>query len=123
MTSHPTGARSPPTRRLRSRPNVGRLVTLALPHPGAIGPKLFAYEQLKRSFYVFVFQTPVAEMAVAPDDLAFIDGLWRDRSPDFDATDNIAAAKDALRHPSTSTPPSATTGLARHDRAFDQVLG
>jgi pimeloyl-ACP methyl ester carboxylesterase len=78
-----------------------RLVTLAVPHPGAIGPKLFAYEQFKRSFYVFVFQAPVAEMAVALDDLTFVDGPWRDWSPGFDGADNIAAAKDALQDPPT----------------------
>ncbi len=38
----------------------------------AIGSKLFAYDQLKRSFYMFVFQTPMAELALGLDDMAFI---------------------------------------------------
>jgi pimeloyl-ACP methyl ester carboxylesterase len=76
-----------------------RLVTLAIPPRGAIGTKLFAYEQLKRSFYVFVFQTPMAELAVGLDNMAFIDGVWRDWSPGYDAADDVAAAKDALRDP------------------------
>jgi pimeloyl-ACP methyl ester carboxylesterase len=76
-----------------------RVVTGAVPPLAAIGDKLFAYEQLKRSFYIFVFQSPLAEMAVAADDLAFIDGLWRDWSPGYDAADDLPAIKDALRDP------------------------
>ncbi|MGH9287749.1 MAG: alpha/beta fold hydrolase [Acidimicrobiales bacterium] len=76
-----------------------RVVTLAIPPLGAIGTKLFAYEQLRRSFYMYVFQTPMAEVAVGLDDMAFIDGLWRDWSPGYNASEDIAAAKDTLRAP------------------------
>jgi pimeloyl-ACP methyl ester carboxylesterase len=76
-----------------------RLVTLAIPPLGAIGTKLFRYEQLKRSFYVFVFQTPIAELAVGLEDMAFIDGLWRDWSPRYDGSQDVAAAKAALHDP------------------------
>jgi pimeloyl-ACP methyl ester carboxylesterase len=48
---------------------------------------------------MFVFQTPMAEMAVGLGDMAFIDGLWRDWSPGYNASQDIAAAKAALRDP------------------------
>jgi pimeloyl-ACP methyl ester carboxylesterase len=76
-----------------------RVVTGAVPPLGAIGAKLFTYEQLKLSFYMFVFQTPMAEMALGLDDMAFIDGLWGDWSPGYEAADDIATTKDALRDP------------------------
>ena len=76
-----------------------RVVTAAVPPVGAIGMKLFTYDQLKRSFYIFVFQNPMAELAVAADDLAFIDGLWRDWSPGYDASGDVPTVKDALRDP------------------------
>jgi pimeloyl-ACP methyl ester carboxylesterase len=76
-----------------------RLVTMAVPPTAAIGMKLFAYEQLKRSFYIFLFQTPLAELAVGADDLAFVEGLWRDWSPGYDASEDLPAVKDALRGP------------------------
>ena len=38
-------------------------------------------EQLKRSWYIFFFQTPFAEMIVPADDFAVIDMLWHDWSP------------------------------------------
>jgi pimeloyl-ACP methyl ester carboxylesterase len=75
----------------------GRLVTLAIPPLAALMSKLFAYEQLKRSWYVYVFQTPIAETVVANDDMALIHGLWADWSPGYDATQDVAAAKEALR--------------------------
>ena len=59
-----------------------RLVTLAIP-PAALDEVLFSdYEQLKRSFYLFMFRDPAgfAETVVARDDLAFLDKLWRDWS-------------------------------------------
>ena len=80
-----------------------RLVTGAVPPVAAIGMKLFSYEQLKRSFYMFVFQTPLAEMAVGLDDMSFIDGLWRDWSPGYEASVDLAGVKDALRDPANLT--------------------
>jgi pimeloyl-ACP methyl ester carboxylesterase len=76
-----------------------RLITAAVPPLGSIGMKLFRYDQLKRSFYMFVFQSPMAEMAVGADDLAFIEGLWRDWSPGYDGAEDVAGVKAALRDP------------------------
>ncbi|HEY3686443.1 MAG TPA: alpha/beta hydrolase [Streptosporangiaceae bacterium] len=76
-----------------------RAVTLAVPPPAVMVTAFFDYEQLKRSFYMFVFQTSLAEIAVAADDMAFIDGLWRDWSPGYAAVEDLAHAKDCLREP------------------------
>ena len=43
--------------------------------------------------------TPLADMAVPMDDLAFIDRLWADWSPGYDATEDLPHVKDALRDP------------------------
>ena len=48
---------------------------------------------------MFFFQTPLADIVVPMNDLAFIDGLWADWSPGYDATEDIAHVKDALRDP------------------------
>ncbi len=58
-----------------------RAVTMALPPINALLGGFFSYEQLKRSFYIFLFQTPLAEMVL---DDGFIAGLWRDWSPGHD---------------------------------------
>ena len=56
-------------------------MTMALPPISAMLGSFFSYDQLKRSFYIFLFQTPLAEMAL---DDGFIAGLWRDWSPGHD---------------------------------------
>ncbi len=78
-----------------------RLVTLAVP-PFALDSALFRdYRQLRRFFYLFFFRDPAAqaEAAVAADGMAFIDQLWRDWSPGYDAAGHLAEVKDCLRDP------------------------
>jgi pimeloyl-ACP methyl ester carboxylesterase len=77
-----------------------RVVTMAVPPAGAVAEGFLTYRQLKRSWYMFFFQHLLSDLAVAMDDLAFIDGLWADWSPGYvDAGDDIAHVKDALRDP------------------------
>lgn len=76
-----------------------RVVTMAVPPPPVASAAFFDYAQLKRSFYVYLFQTPLAELVAGADDLAFIDNLWRDWSPSYDGTHDVPHVKDALRAP------------------------
>jgi pimeloyl-ACP methyl ester carboxylesterase len=76
-----------------------RVVTMAVPPPPVASSAFFDYAQLKRSFYVYLFQTPLAEMVVGADDLTFIDNLWRDWSPAYDGSDDLREVKAALRGP------------------------
>jgi pimeloyl-ACP methyl ester carboxylesterase len=80
-----------------------RVVAMAVPPPQTAGTAFFTYRQFKRSFYIFLFQTPLAEMAVSAEDLAFIDNLWRDWSPSYDATADLPHVKAALRDPANLT--------------------
>jgi pimeloyl-ACP methyl ester carboxylesterase len=76
-----------------------KAVALAVPPVASMMTAFFDYAQLKRSFYIFLFQTPLAEMAAGGNDLAFIDGLWRDWAPGYSAGTDIAHVKDSLREP------------------------
>jgi pimeloyl-ACP methyl ester carboxylesterase len=76
-----------------------RVVTLAVPPPATITSGFFSYDQLRRSWYMFFFQHPLAELAVPMDDLAFIERLWADWSPGYDASADLPHVKDALRDP------------------------
>ena len=80
-----------------------RAVTLSVPPIPAMSSAFLDYAQLKRSFYMFLFQTPLAEMAVTADDLAFLDGLWADWSPGYDATADLEHVKACLRDPANLT--------------------
>jgi pimeloyl-ACP methyl ester carboxylesterase len=77
-----------------------RLVALAVPPPATLAAAfLTSYDQLRRSWYMFFFQHPLADLAVPYDDLAFIDRLWADWSPGYDAAEDLPHVKDALRDP------------------------
>ncbi|HSD23662.1 MAG TPA: alpha/beta hydrolase [Solirubrobacterales bacterium] len=74
-----------------------RLVALAIP-PLSMDARLFTdFEQLRRFFYMFLFTQPTAEEVVAADGMAFIDRLWVEWSPGYDATEDLAFAKDCIR--------------------------
>ncbi|WP_119727811.1 alpha/beta fold hydrolase [Thermomonospora amylolytica] len=73
-----------------------RAVTLALPPIPVVAAGFLSYEQLRRSFYIFVFQTPLAEMAL---NRAFVEGLWRDWSPGYDAAEDVRHVMDCLAAP------------------------
>lgn len=76
-----------------------RVVTMAVPPAGAVAGGFLSFAQLKRSWYMFFFQHPLADIAVPMDDLAFIDGLWADWSPGYDASEDLPHVKDCLRDP------------------------
>jgi pimeloyl-ACP methyl ester carboxylesterase len=76
-----------------------RVVTAAVPPQASMSEGFFRYDQLRRSWYIFFFQSPLAEHAVALDDLAFIDRLWADWSPGYDGSEDAAWVKDSLRDP------------------------
>ena len=78
-----------------------RLVTLGVP-PASLDPVLFSdYEQLKRFFYLFLFRDPLgfADALVAGDQMSFLDRLWHDWSPGYDAGEDLAQVKESLREP------------------------
>jgi len=82
-----------------------RVVTLAVP-PLALDSVLFSdYQQLKRFFYLFLFRDslPRAEAIVAAERMAFLDRLWQDWSPGYDAAEDLARVKECLRQPANLT--------------------
>jgi len=84
---------------------VRRLVTMAVPHGRQVLSGLIADgDQQRRSWYMFFFQTAMAEAAVELDDFAFIDRLWREWSPGYELPDaERAALKETLRAPGVLT--------------------
>ena len=74
------------------------VATMAVPPPRTAAGAFTSYAQLKRSFYIFLFQTDLAAV-VGADDLAFIDGLWTDWSPGYDARADLEHVKQSLRDP------------------------
>jgi pimeloyl-ACP methyl ester carboxylesterase len=67
----------------RSPARVRRAVTLAVPHPRTFSRSLRTAGQLRRSWYMLLFQLPGSTTLVRARDLALIDRLWRAWSPGF----------------------------------------
>src|ERR1700722_6565166 len=87
-----------------------KVVTAAVAPQGSMADGFFKFDQLHRSWYVFFFQTPLAEYAVSMENFAFIDRLWADWSPGFDGSWDIARVKEALASPASL---SAAVGYYR----------
>ncbi len=76
-----------------------RAVTAAVPPTASIGMSLLSYAQLQRSWYMFFFLSPLAEVALPLDDYSFIDHLWRDWSPAYDGSWDVARVKESIGVP------------------------
>ncbi|HZU80374.1 MAG TPA: alpha/beta hydrolase [Acidimicrobiales bacterium] len=76
-----------------------RVVAMAVPPAQASAQTLFTYEQLRRSFYIFLFQTPLADLVLQMPDVAFLERLWGDWSPGYDATEDVAHVQASLADP------------------------
>lgn len=92
---------------------IRKLVTLAVPHgPSLMQAILTSYPQMKRSFYIFMFQMPTAEVAISHNDFEFLDRLWADWSPGWTTpAEEMAALKDTFRKPGVL---AAALGYYRH---------
>jgi pimeloyl-ACP methyl ester carboxylesterase len=90
---------------------------MAVPPLAALATSFRTYPQLKRSFYIFVFQTPLAETAVSLDGHAFIDGLWADWSPGYDASFDVARVKEAI-----GARDNLTAAIGYYRAMFDPTL-
>jgi pimeloyl-ACP methyl ester carboxylesterase len=80
-----------------------RVVAAAVPPSGSMAQAFFDYDQIRRSFYIFFFQSPLADLVVGMNDLEFIDRLWADWSPGYDATEDLKYVKECLRDPANLT--------------------
>jgi pimeloyl-ACP methyl ester carboxylesterase len=70
-----------------------------VPPLAVFGEIAFRYDQLKRSFYFWFFQMRISDEIVQANNLAFIDGLWADWSPGYDAKEDLLRIKECLRNP------------------------
>jgi pimeloyl-ACP methyl ester carboxylesterase len=102
-----------------------RVVTAAVPPADALTSAFFSFDQLHRSWYMFFFQSPLAELAVPMNDLEFIDRLWADWSPGYDAAEDLIHVKDCLRDPANLMAAigyyRATLGTGYKDPALDDI--
>lgn len=80
---------------------VRKLITAAVPHgPSVLNAFFTSFDQQKRSWYMFFFQHPFSDAAVAHDDFRFLERLWQDWSPGWRYTaEDLEALKATFRQP------------------------
>lgn len=103
-----------------------KVVTMAVPPGAAVGAAFLGnLQQIKRSWYMFFFQHPFADFIVGANDLAYIDMLWEDWSPGFDARAELELLKPSLRNPENLQAAlgyyRATLGAGYNDPALQAV--
>ena len=79
-----------------------RVVTMAVP-PGPVlaGAFLTDLDQVKRSWYMFFQLHPLADLIVPANDFAYIERLWADWSPGYDASVDVAHVRESLADPAS----------------------
>ena len=83
---------------------VRKLVTAAVPYGNRLFQAFVAdYAQQRRSWYMFFFQTALAEAAVAQNDFAFLEKMWSDWSPGWKwSREEMEALKQSFRTGTTT---------------------
>ncbi len=74
-----------------------RVVAMSVP-PGLTLRKAFQgdLDQIKRSWYMFFFQSALAETAIPANDYALIEMLWKEWSPGFESKDALQNFKQCV---------------------------
>lgn len=80
---------------------ITKLVTASVPYgPAFMSAFISNYEQLKRSWYVYFFQTPFADAVVAAEGCELVHKIWRDWSPAWELPETeVGAVRDTIGKP------------------------
>lgn len=99
---------------------IRRAATLALPHPLTFLRSLKTGAQMRRSWYMALFQIPGSERLVRTNNFAMIDHLWRTWSPGFQLDDVRRAALHTCLGASLPGPLGYYRAIVRPFSQFDQ---
>ena len=106
--------------------NWKRVVGMGVPPWGTMGAAFMGnLTQLQRSWYMFFFQHALSDFLVSANNFAFIDMLWAQWSPGFDATNDLVNAKACLTDPANLQAAlgyyRATLGAGYRDPALNEA--
>ncbi|HJW91080.1 MAG TPA: alpha/beta hydrolase [Anaerolineales bacterium] len=105
LIGHDWGAAAAYGAALLAPEKIAKLITIAVPYGETWWNALITNPaQQRRSWYIYFFQMPFAETAVAHDDFAFLERLWQDWSPGWAyPPEDLQAVKDTFRKPGVLT--------------------
>lgn len=77
-----------------------KVVGMAVPPGGALATAFVTdLDQVQRSWYMFLFQHPLAELLLAANDFALVDRLWAQWSPGYDGAEDVGWLRESLGDP------------------------
>lgn len=76
-----------------------RGITMAVPPIAVTGNAFMTFSQLQSSWYMFFFQNALADVVVPLNDYDFINQLWAQWSPGYEANEDLARVKASLLAP------------------------
>lgn len=76
-----------------------KAVTMSVPPLALMAQAFMTFDQLQRSWYMFYFQSPLADVTVPLGNFDFIERLWRDWSPNYDSAIDVQHVREALAEP------------------------
>jgi len=102
LIGHDWGAAAARSSAILAPDKISKIVCMSVPTVGNFGRALISnLAQQRRSWYMFFFQLPIAEMAVAHNDFEFIERLWHEWSPGWTYPQAVMnEIKEAFRQPS-----------------------
>ena len=63
---------------------INKMITVSVPHGISVGASFLSDgDQQRKSWYMFFFQLPIADLAVPNNNFSFIERLWMDWSPNW----------------------------------------
>jgi pimeloyl-ACP methyl ester carboxylesterase len=71
-------------------------MTMAVPPLMLFAEAFSTFDQLRMSWYMFYFQSPVAESVVELHDMDFVERLWREWSPRYAPEEDLAHVRQSL---------------------------
>lgn len=78
----------------------GQCVIINIPPFDIFGANVGTYDQIKRSFYFWYFQLQhVVEASISANNFEFIDRIWGDWSPGYDASEDLPLVKECISDP------------------------
>lgn len=103
-----------------------KVVTMAVPPGGALATAFVTnLDQIQRSWYMFLFQHPLADLLVGANDFALVERLWAQWSPGYDAAEDVAFVRQSLADPAnllaTLCYYRAAIGDGRRDPSLDAI--
>jgi pimeloyl-ACP methyl ester carboxylesterase len=99
IVGHDWGAATTYVATSTEAPRWHRAIAISVPPPAIVAHAFRNFAQLHASWYIFFFQSPLAESLVAHDELAFFEELWRAWSPGYDPTNDLGPVRMALAKP------------------------